>query len=244
MRPPAARVVVDLPSRTVAKTDHRDLTQFIQSELAALGDPARAAPMQAYMKTDMPFYGVPKPLRVPIARQLKERFAPGDAEEYRRNVLALWALPHREEKYLAVGYAEMFRSFITIDQIDLYERLISEGAWWDFVDEVASHLVGRVVRNDRERMRPILEGWIEHSDMWLRRTAILSQLGHKDKTDWPMLADFCLRRAGEKEFFIRKAIGWALREYARVEPDLVRDFAHDHREQLSALSFREATKHL
>ena len=200
--------------------------------------------MQAYMKTSMPFYGVPKPLRVPIARSLKERFPPIDGKAYRKSVLALWALPHREEKYLAIGYAESFRQFISLEQIDLYQRLITEGAWWDFVDEIASHLVGRVVLSDRERMRPVLVEWIEHPDMWLRRTAILSQLGHKEKTDWLLLADFCLRGAHEKEFFIRKAIGWALREYARVEPDLVRDFAHDHREQLSALSFREATKHL
>ena len=244
MRPPAARVVVDLPSSTVAETDHRDLIRFVQSELAALADPVKAAPMQAYMKTDMPFYGVPKPLRTPVARELKKRFPPSTASEYRRNVSDLWDLLHREEKYLAIDYAESFRQFITFGQIDLYQRLITEGAWWDFVDEIASHLVGRVVLTDRERMRPVLEAWIDHPDLWIRRTAILSQLGHKENTDWPILADFCLRRAHEKEFFIRKAIGWALREYARVQPDLVRDFANEHREELSSLSYREATKHL
>lgn len=200
--------------------------------------------MQAYMKTDLPFYGVPKPFRTPIARELKKRFPPSSAKEYRSNVSDLWELPHREEKYLAIGYAESFREFICLDQIDLYQRLVTEGAWWDFVDEIASHLVGRIVLTDRELIRPVLEAWIEHPDMWLRRTAILSQLGQKEKTDWLMLADFSLRRAHEKEFFIRKAIGWALREYARVEPDLVRDFANEHREQLSGLSYREATKHL
>jgi 3-methyladenine DNA glycosylase AlkD len=121
---------------------------------------------------------------------------------------------------------------------------VTEGAWWDFVDDVASHLVGRVTLLERESVRPVLERWIDHPDMWLRRTAILSQLGHKDKTDWEMLADFCLRRAHEKEFFIRKAIGWALREYARIEPDVVRRFATENRERLSGLSFREATKHV
>jgi len=199
------------------------LIQFVQTELSRLADPAKAAPMQAYMKTDMPFYGVPKPLRAPIARELKKRFPPSTAIEYRQHVSDLWALPHREEKYLAIGYAESFRQFISFDQVDLYERLIVEGAWWDFVDEVASHLVGRVLLDDQKRMRPVPRTWIDGSDMWLRRTAIISQLGHKEKTDWPMLSDFCLRRAHEREFFIRKAIGWALRDYARVEPDLVRD---------------------
>lgn len=220
------------------------MVRFVQSALAALADPAKAAPMQAYMKTQMPFYGVPKPGRAPISRELKQRFPPTDTLDYRKKVIALWELPHREEKYLAIGYAEDFKQFITFDQIDLHEKLITEGAWWDFVDEVASHLVGRVVKVDRERMRPVLETWIDHPDMWLRRTAILGQLGHKEKTDWHMLSDFCLRRADEKEFFIRKAIGWALREYARVEPDLVRNFANDHRNLLSGLSYREATKHL
>ena len=200
--------------------------------------------MQAYMKTDMPFYGVPKPNRVPIARQLRKDFSPLDTESYRSNVLALWALPHREEKYLAIGYAGDFKKFITFDQVDLYRQLITEGAWWDFVDEVASKLVGTVVRNERARMRPVLEEWIDHPDMWLRRTAIICQLAHKADTDWPMLSDFVLRRASEPEFFIRKAIGWALREYSKTDPEIVRDFLAEHRSALSGLSHREAAKHL
>ena len=221
-----------------------DIDNFVARELSALADPAKATPMQAYMKTTMPFHGVPKPIRVPIARQLRKDFSPSDAESYRANVLALWALPHREEKYLAIGYAGDFKKHITLDQIDLYRQLITEGAWWDFVDEVASKLVGTVVRNDRDRMRPVLEEWIDHPDMWLRRTAILSQLGHRAETDWAMLSDFVLRRASETEFFIRKAIGWALREYAKTEPATVRRFLVEHRSALSSLSYREAAKHL
>jgi 3-methyladenine DNA glycosylase AlkD len=93
-------------------------------------------------------------------------------------------------------------------------------------------------------MRPILERWIAHPDMWLRRTAIICQLGHKGQTDWEMLSDFCLRRAHEKEFFIRKAVGWSLREYSKVEPARVADFAEAHRDILSGLSYREATRRL
>ena len=93
-------------------------------------------------------------------------------------------------------------------------------------------------------MHPKLDRWIDDRNLWIRRTAILSQLKHKGGTDRDQLFGYCLRRAGEKEFFIRKAIGWALREYAKTEPDAVRAFALEHREQLSGLSFREATKHL
>lgn len=220
------------------------MVSFVRAELAKLADPARAVPMAAYMKTEMPFYGVPKPGRVPIAREVKAKFPPVDAEDYRRKVLALWGLPHREEKYLAIGYAWTFPEHVVFSQVDLFERMIVEGAWWDFVDELASPIVGKIVLEDRVLMRPVLEQWVDGSDMWLRRTAILCQNRHKRQTDQAMLFDFCLRRSDEKEFFIRKAIGWALREYARTRPNEVRRFLAEHGDELSGLSRREAAKHL
>jgi len=220
------------------------LVTFVETELAALADPVKAGPMQAYMKTNMPFYGIPKPARALVERELKERFVPTSADQYRRNVLALWNLKHREEKYLAIGYARTFKKFVSFEQIDLYRQMIVEGAWWDLVDELAISIVGKVVMNDRARLRPTLEKWIEHEDTWLRRAALICQIGHKRETDAEMLFDFCLRRAHEKEFFIRKAIGWALREFAKVEPDAVRVFLAINGEKLSGLSRREAAKHL
>ncbi|HKX74539.1 MAG TPA: DNA alkylation repair protein [Acidimicrobiia bacterium] len=221
-----------------------DLVSWAEGALQMVADPAKAVPMAAYMKTTMAFYGVPSPLRLPIARELKQRFPASDPKSYRRNVLELWQLPHREEKYLALDYAGSFPRLITFEQVDLYRQLVVEGAWWDLVDPVASHLVGRVVRDDRAKMRPLLHTWIDHEDLWLRRTALLCQLGHKGETDQAMLFDFCLRRGHEREFFIRKAIGWALREYARVEPEAVREFLRQQRDRLSPLSVREAAKHL
>lgn len=200
--------------------------------------------MQAYMKTSMPFYGVSSPVRRLVARRLRDEFPPATTAEHRAQVEDLWALAHREEKYLAIDLAQSYLRFITFDQLGLYERMVREGAWWDFVDEIAAHLVGRVVLDDREQMRPILEQWIDDTDLWIRRTAILSQLLHKERTDAAMLFDFCLRRAGDKEFFIRKAIGWALRQYARTDPEAVREFVASHSDSLSGLSIREATKHL
>ena len=134
--------------------------------------------------------------------------------------------------------------FITFDQVDLYERMVSEGAWWDLVDSIAAGIIGNVVLNERARMRPVLNAWIDCDDMWLRRTAIISQLEHKESTDAWMLFDFCTRRAFEKEFFIRKAIGWALRQYARTNPEAVTEYLLENRDSLSGLSFREAAKHL
>jgi len=222
----------------------KELIAFVQGELSARADPAKAGPMAAYMKTAMPFYGIPTPERREVARALRRSYPPMTNDEYRRQVLALWGLPHREEKYLAIGVAISNKEFIGKQNLDLYERLIREGQWWDFVDGVAADLVGAVLASDRLEIAPAMRRWIDDPDMWIRRTAILSQIRHKANTDERMLFDFCRRRANEKEFFIRKAIGWALREYAKVEPTAVRGFLASHGQKLSGLSVREAAKHL
>ena len=152
-------------------------------------------------------------------------------------------MPHREEKYLALGIVTTYKQFITLKRLPLYQRLIVEGAWWDLVDDIAARAVGTVWLNERSKSTRIMSEWIDDPDMWLRRTAIIGQLKHKDQTDEQLLFDFCAKRAHEKEFFIRKAIGWALREYAKTSPESVRAFADAHRSDLSGLSFREATKH-
>lgn len=221
-----------------------NMTRFLARELREVGDPERAAGMAAYLKTDMPFYGVPNPACKKIYREMRGRFPIGSRADYVAAIEALWSRPHREEKYCAIRVAMDYPEYITIGSVPLFRRMIVEGAWWDFVDDVAIRLVGRVLLDDRPRMHPKLDRWIDDQDMWIRRTAILSQIKHKDRTDQEQLFGHCLKRADEKEFFIRKAIGWALREYAKTEPDAVREFALTNRDQLSGLSFREATKHI
>jgi len=216
-----------------------DLIEFARAELAAAADPAKAGPMAAYMKTDMPFYGVQKPARAKIERRMLREFRAATRRVYERSVLALWSRPHREEKYLAIRFATGHDEFIDADSLPLYERLIREGAWWDFVDEIAKHLVGGALRKDPGDLWPVMDSWIEDGDFWIRRTALLCQLGFKGDTDHRRLFDYCLRRAEEAEFFIRKAIGWALRDYSYAEPERVRDFLLEHRRRLSSLSFRE-----
>ena len=201
-----------------------ELVAFVQRELKDRADPRKAVTMAAYMKTSMPFYGVSTPAREEIYRELKKRFAIGSRKDYARAVLGLWKLPHREEKYLAIRVARTWRDFIVPESMPLYRRLIEEGAWWDFVDEVASHLVGTVLLHNRKEIAPMMDRWIEDADMWIRRTAIISQLTHKDKTDHLRLFRYSIAQAAEKEFFIRKAIGWALRQYAYSAPERVRDF--------------------
>jgi 3-methyladenine DNA glycosylase AlkD len=200
--------------------------------------------MAAYMRTDMPFYGVQKAGRVPILRHLLHEFPPADRAGYEALVLDLWGLSHREEKYLALGVARGFGDFITPASLPLYRRLIVEGAWWDLVDEVATHLIGDLVLGHPSQIWPVIDTWIESEDIWLRRTALICQVGAKERTDADRLFRYCAARAFEKEFFIRKAIGWALRQHARVDPESVARFVTEHRDRLSGLSYREATKHI
>ena len=218
--------------------------EYVQTKLVAAANPEKASGMQAYMKTEMSFYGVQKAGRAPIVREIVRTFAPEDRDEYERLVLALWALPHREEKYVALGVARHFTDFTVPESLPLYRRLIVEGAWWDFVDEVATKLVRSLVLTYPSQTWPVVDTWIEEDDMWLRRTAIICQVGLKDDTDPDRLFRFCAARMDEKEFFIRKAIGWALREYAKTDPQAVADFATQNRDELSGLSYREATKHI
>ena len=215
-----------------------------QDGLARRADPEKATGMQAYMKTDMPFYGVQKPARAEILRELVRRFPPSDRVGYEGLVGALWQLPHREEKYLALGVARHFHEFVVPDALPLYRGLIVEGAWWDLVDEVATHLIRDLVVGYPDHVWPTVDTWIDDDDMWLRRTAIICQVGAGENTDAARLLRFCEARAFEQEFFIRKAIGWALRQYARIDPDGVARFVVEHRDQLSGLSYREATKHI
>ncbi len=212
--------------------------------LAARGDPEAATSMAAYMKTEMPFHGVKKAGRTTVLRKLVAEFPLATHGQYVATVTALWEQPHREEKYLAVAWARHWSRWITPTSLPLYERLIVEGAWWDLVDDVAANLVGTVLLEERVQVRPVLEEWVDDGHLWRRRTAIISQLTHKQETDEEMLFTFSLRRAHEDEFFIRKAIGWALRQYARVAPDAVHAFVLDHRDAWSGLTLREATKHL
>lgn len=224
--------------------DLKALVRFVADGLARRGDPERARQIAAYLKTEMPVFGVQKPGRVEVFREMYQRFPPESQEAYRTAVEALWAQPHREEKHAALAYAERFKRFITLDALPLYERLIREGAWWDLVDTVASKLINPLMKRHRDALRPVMDAWIDDADIWIRRAAILSQLKLKGATDADMLFGYCLRRADETSFWIRKAIGWALRQYSYTAPEAVRDFLAENRDALSGLSYREGKKQL
>jgi 3-methyladenine DNA glycosylase AlkD len=215
------------------------MIEALRSQLAARANPAKAPDMQAYMKSEMPFLGVQKPGRVEIARSVFAAHPLVGFDAWRYTILRLWReATYREERYLAIALARdgRYREHRTMAALPLYEELIVTGAWWDLVDEVAVRLVGEL------ELRSFLREWAVDADMWKRRTAIIAQVVHKDRTDAELLFDCIEPNRGDPEFFIRKAIGWALREYSKVDPEGVERYCATH--ELSPLSRREALRKL
>ena len=212
--------------------------------LLGSADPDKSSAMAGYMKTEMPFYGVTSQPRKAISRRLATEFPAMSRTDYEFGVRALWRGSHREEKYLAVAYARRFPRYITLSSIPMYRSMVTQGAWWDFVDEIAAHLVGTVLFNQRDQLTPRIAAWTTDNNMWIRRTSILAQLRHKASTDTELLDLACTRNLESTEFFIRKAIGWALREYAKTNPTWVLNYPTDHEAEMSGLTYREAMKHL
>lgn len=222
------------------------LVTSVRAALAEIADPARAPGMRAYMKSTMPYRGVPVPVvRATVRRLLRENplTSRSDWEGAVRRLFD--EARFREERYaaLAVAGARGYSSFQTPESLPLYEHLVVTGAWWDIVDDVA-HRVGDVLLVDRRATTSIVRSWSRRDDLWLRRCSIICQLGHKSATDRRLLTAVIDANLDDREFFIRKAIGWALREYARTDPDWVRAFAATRGSQMSALSRQQALKHL
>lgn len=220
------------------------LVTAAQSALQAAAVPDDAPAMARYMRDKQPFYGVARPARTPIESSLLKAFPPADDAAYRAAILALWSGPNREDRYLALAYAHKSKGYPRVGALDLYLQLVREGAWWDLVDEIAGRILSPLYLHNREAIYHAVESWIDDPDLWVRRVALLAHLKHGPDTDAEQLFRHCLLRADEREFFIRKAIGWALRTYARHDPDAVRSFLDSHAHRLSPLSVREASKHL
>ncbi len=228
-----------------------DLVPDLRRRIAEAGDPGRAPQMQAYMKSAMPFRGVAAPALRAVCREAIAAHPLPDRAAWKAAVLELYdAAGYREERYaaLAVAADRRYRAYRDPACLEMYRHLVVTGGWWDLVDTIATHHVGDVLGRFRPEVTPLLRTWAEDDDLWLRRTAVLAQLKHKEQTDTDLLRDVLEAnlegsRHG-REFFVRKAVGWALREYARTDPDWVREFVHEHADQISGLSRREALKHL
>ena len=221
--------------------------ELIDALRAALRETAHAelaGSMQAYMKSAIPYLGV----RVPVMRALTRAEAKlrpvATSADLADTVLALWrAADYREERYAAIALLDTpaARRLREPALLETLRELILTGAWWDYVDELA-HRVGDLLLGWPAEVRPTLVTWTQSDDRWLRRASIICQLGTRDRADLELLTLAIEESMGDSDFFLRKAIGWALRDYARSDPAWVRSFADTH--ELSPLSRREALKHL
>jgi 3-methyladenine DNA glycosylase AlkD len=226
---------------------NRELVDALRAGLAARADPGRAEGMRAYMKSAMPYLGVMSTSMRELHRDVFATFPIASFDEWRDTVLAMWdEARFREERYSALaltGYRR-YKAFRTLEAVSLIERLIVAGAWWDLVDGLATHEIGDLLRRYPAQMRGLLLAWSRGSDPWLRRTSIICQVGFRRETDQDLLYACIEPSLGERGFFLRKAIGWALREYAKSAPDEVRRYVEANSARLSGLSRREALKHL
>jgi 3-methyladenine DNA glycosylase AlkD len=219
----------------------------VRRALAAVADPRRAAGAQAYMKSAMPFHGVPAPLFRKTCRGVFAGRSFASAAGWRRAVLALWrGARYREERYAAIELAgdRRFAAFQDMAALPMYEEMIVSGAWWDYVDAIATHRLGDLLRNHPRPMRKTMLRWSGDRDLWKRRSAILCQIRFKAATDLELLYACIEPSLGSKEFFLRKAIGWALRGYAWTDPAEIRRYVREHAAELSPLSRREALKNV
>lgn len=223
------------------------LVRAVRERLAAAGDPAKAPTMQAYMKSALPYHGVPSPSRRRIIRDVLAEHPPPDRASWQATVHELWdGATHREERYaaLAVVGDRRYAEYRDPDVLPLYRHLLVSGAWWDVVDDVATHLVGPLLLGYPGEVRPVLVDWATDDDRWLRRTSVICQVGAKARTDLGLLTLAVEANLDDRDFFLRKAIGWALRQHARTDPEWVRAFVTAHDDRISGLSRREALKHL
>jgi 3-methyladenine DNA glycosylase AlkD len=218
----------------------------LRKAMAAEADPSRAAGMQAYMKSTMPYHGLvmPKVRAVSAAVFADQQLA--SCNEWRQAILGLWREARfREERYGALLLAadKRYAHCRTPDSLPMFEEMIVTGAWWDHVDGVAQ-LIGEMLRAYPKQMRPVMRAWSKDENLWKRRVSIICQISFKKDTDQKLLYANIEPNLADRDFFIRKAIGWALRAYAWTDPAEVARYVREHESRLSGLSRREALKNV
>ncbi|WP_409290757.1 DNA alkylation repair protein [Peribacillus sp. SCS-37] len=214
------------------------LYQIIKEE----GSEENRGPMEKYMKNLFPFFGVKSPERKKAVSQfLKETGIHKEAFSH-EFVRELWSFDEREMQYAALDYCGKYEKCFAKEDIELFRELLVTKSWWDSVDSIAAGLAGAIVSSYPELADEYMDRWAVDDNMWLRRTAILYQLKYKNDTDVERLYRYILENADSREFFIQKAIGWALREYSKTDADSVRSFME--RAALAKLSVREGSKYL
>ena len=206
-------------------------------------DPTQAPAMKKYMRDQFEYLGIKTPQSTALQKEFYAEHGLPDIADLNAILRDLWALPQREFQYVAIGLLSKLDKKLPPEFVDTMEYLITTKSWWDTVDSIAGRTVGVHFKRYPAIKKMYLTRWRRSENFWLRRTTILFQLNYKEETDFDLLCDIIRENLGSKEFFINKAIGWALRQYARTNPKAVKKFVKETKE-LNPLSRREAMKHL
>lgn len=201
-----------------------------------------ASQMKKYMKDKFDFFGIKSPLRKEIYREYKLKYGLIPKDQIEEIVIWCWQQPQREYQYFAMEFLGRVAKKADESTIDIYVYMITHKSWWDTVDYIASNLVGSYLKKFPDRIVALTDHWMASEDMWLQRTCLLFQLKYKSAMNTELLHSFILQLVESKEFFIRKAIGWILREYSKTNPEFVIDYVENN--SLAGLSHREALKWL
>ncbi|GAB5474128.1 MAG: DNA alkylation repair protein [Maribacter sp.] len=214
--------------------------ETLRSEFEANADTNIAMQQKAYLKGLFSCYGMKTPLRRKVQQPFLEQEHLPPKETMEHLVRVLWNLPEREYHYFAQELALKYKKYLALEDISLFEFMITHNSWWDTVDFIATKLIKAYFHKFPEQRNVYIKKWLSSGNIWLQRSCLLFQLLEKEKTDVPLLKRIITSLLGSKEFFINKAIGWALRDYSRTDPDWVSHFVETH--GLHPLSRREALK--
>ena len=222
-----------------------DLIEEIRNALAENANSDKAEGMRAYMKSAMPYRGVQTPIRRKLFRAIFRGHPLAQQADWRNAVLELWRdAEYREERYAALELAgaTQYADFRTFDTLPMLEEMVVTGAWWDFVDEIATHRLREMLERYPRGMSRRMRAWSRDRNLWKRRSSIICQINRKDETELDLLFDCIEPNMSHGDFFVRKAIGWALRDLAWTDLGTVEAYVEQHHDSLSPLSRREALK--
>lgn len=219
-----------------------NMINTLQETFALHADLQKAQWQTAYMKNHFSFLGIAKPMRAKLEKEVFKTHPLHTQDELIKILNDLWSTDARELQYTACELAYYYKKFWSPTILLTFEYMIRTKSWWDTVDDIAANLVGDLIFKYPELIM-IMDRWIDDSNLWIRRSALLFQLRWKKDTDKTQLFRYCTKTMHEKDFFIRKAIGWVLREYSKTNPQAVKQFIDTHRHSLSTLSIREGSKY-
>ncbi len=212
----------------------------IAQTLSAEADPGAASQMKRYMRNKFEFLGIKAPKLRSLAKPLLSKEQLPTVDQVPDITEELWQLPQREYQYFAIELLKKHLKNTPEEWIGLYEKLIIQKSWWDTVDGIAAWLIGNYFQAYPHQIKPCTKNWMDSDNVWLQRTCLIFQLKYKDKTDFELMKSFIIPLMSSNEFFIKKGIGWALRQYSKTNPEAVLKFAESH--PLSKLSYNEATR--